>query len=208
MLRWTMVTRERPGWVGTTARRVVAVAWASTLLTVGCGDDNGDQAKDANSGAGGGGGSGGTVGTGACVDVSHVDHDLMSQDLEVTGSGFEAYEGLMIRVIATLGEPNYGIGETPIQDGAFDIFLPGALGDYTELGFHIDQVRNDACDPDDEILWQMATGPLSALGPHISESSGHAVCAVTPDTLRIFPEAGACNVNGNFDLTTPLHCAD
>jgi hypothetical protein len=185
------------------ARRVVAVAWALALLAVGCGE-SGDQADDAKSGTGG---SGGTVGTGACVDVSHVDRDLQSRDLEVIGSGFEAYEGLMIRIVATLGEPNYGLGEAPIENGAFDIYLPGVLGDYTELGVHVDRARDDACDPDEE-FWQMATGPLSALGPGISESSGHAVWDVTPDRLRVFPEAGACNVNGNFDLTTPLHCTD
>jgi len=203
-----MVTRERSCSLGTSARLTVAVAWASALLTVGCGGDSGDQAGAEISMSGsGGGGSGGGLGTGGCVDVSQVD-DLQTQDLEVIGSGFEAYEGLMIRIIATIGEPNYGMGEAPIQDGAFDIFLPGVLSDYTELGVYVDRVRNDACDPDDELLWQMATGPLSALGPLISQNSGHAVCEMTPDRLRIFPEAGACNVNGNFDLTTPIHCAD
>lgn len=146
-------------------------------------------------------------GTTVCVDVSHVS-DLQRNDLEVIGTGFDADEGRMIRVVVTLREPNYGLGEAPIQDGAFNLYLPGVLGDYTGLAVHVDRVRNDACDPDEEILWQATTGPASALGPEITESNGHAVWEISPDTLRTFEQAGPCNLNGIFDLTVALPCAD
>jgi hypothetical protein len=141
------------------------------------------------------------------VDVSHVS-PLQKEDLEVTGGGFDAYEGSMIRVVATLGEPAYGLGEAPIEGGAFDIFLPGVLGDYTELAVHVDRVRDDACNPDGEFIWQQATGPMSAWGPGYSRTaSGGIVWPVTPESLRTFEQAGPCNINGNFDLTKPLSCS-
>ena len=84
---------------------------------------------------------------------------------------------------------------------------PEVLGDYTALGIYVDRVRDHACNPDEELLWQQSTGPMSAWGPHFTESdAGGIVWAVTPDTLRVFEEAGPCNVNGMFDLTIPLRC--
>src|SRR5262245_12634420 len=211
-----MVTRERRCWVEMSTRRAVAVAWASALLTAGCGHDSGQRAGAVNaesgttsgdSDGGAGAGAAGGGGAGSCVDVSHVD-DLQTDDLEVIGTGFEADDGHMIRIVATLGEPTYGLGEASIQNGAFDIFLPGVLGDYTGLAVHVDRVRNDACDPDQEFIWQMTSGPKSALGPAFSESSGHAVWKVTPDTLKVFEQVGPCSLNGIFDLTAPLPCTD
>jgi hypothetical protein len=38
--------------------------------------------------------------------------------------------------------------------------------------------------------------------------NGHAVWEVTPNTLSIFEQAGPCNINGIFDLTVALPCAD
>jgi hypothetical protein len=154
----------------------------------------------------GGSGTGGSSPSASCVDVSHVG-PLQKKDLAVMGSAFEAYEGSMIRVVATLGEPTYGLGEAPVEGGAFAILLPGVLGDYTGLAVHVDRVRDDACKPDGEFIWQRATGPMSAWGPGFSRTaSGGAVWVVTPDTLRRFDEAGPCNINGIFDLTKPLPC--
>lgn len=187
---------------------MIWIVCALALLTVGCDREGEHQlprvvGRDA--------GDSGTAVAGneltVCVDVSHVG-DLQRSDLEVIGTGFDADEGHMIRVVATLGEPNYGLGEVLIQNGAFNLYLPGVLGDYTGLAVHVDRVRNDACDPDEEILWQITTGPASALGPEISESNGHAVWEVSPDTLRTFEQAGPCNLNGIFDLTVALPCAD
>jgi hypothetical protein len=149
----------------------------------------------------------GVSGSGACVDVSHV-AALQKEDLQVVGTGFDAYERELIRIVATPGEPTYGFGQAPIEGGAFEILLPGVLGDYTELGVHVDTVRDDACNPGDEPLWQRVTGPLSALGPEIVRNDrGVAVWEVTPDRLRTFEPAGPCNINGNFDLTRPIRCS-
>lgn len=187
----------------------------SAGLVIGCGGGTA-VGRSTGGGAGGGGEDGGTgAGVGAdagsspsvpCVDVSHVG-PLQKKDLEVIGSGFDAYEGAMIRIIATLGEPAYGLGEAPIKGGAFDILLPGVLGDYTGLGVFVDRGRDDTCNPADEVLWQQATGPMSAWGPWYSTTAtGGAVWKVTPGTLRVFKQAGPCNIGGIFDLAIPLRC--
>ena len=174
------------------------MAWASALLTVGCGNVKSEQAGTPNSLP--------DASSGECVDVSHVDA-RQKDDLEVIGTGFEAYEGQIVRILVTHGEPTYGLGEAPIEDGSFDTYLPGVLGDYTGIAVHVDSVRDNACDAD-EALWQMTTGSASARGPWISESSGHAVWEVMPNPVWVFPEAGVCNLNGIFDLTTPIACTN
>jgi hypothetical protein len=180
---------------------------AACSLVIGCGEDVG-----AERGSGDGGGSDGAAGgagsspSARCVDVSHVGA-LQKKDLRVIGSAFDAYEGLTIRIVATLGEPAYGLGQGPIEGGAFDILLPGVLGDYTGIAVHIDRVRDDACNPDQEFIWQRTTGPLAALGPGFSTSgAGENVWKVTPDTLWVFEQVGPCNLNGIFDLAKPLPC--
>jgi hypothetical protein len=171
---------------------------AACSLVVGCSEDPGAER--------GSGADAGSSPNARCVDVSHVGA-LQKKDLRVIGSGFEAYEGLTLRILATLGEPAYGLGEALLEGGSFDIFLPGALGDYTGIAVHVDRVRDNACNPDREFIWQQTTGPLSALGPGFSISdSGEAIWAVTPDTLRVFEQIGPCNLNGIFDLTVPLAC--
>jgi hypothetical protein len=140
-----------------------------------------------------------------CVDVSHVG-PLQKKDLEVIGTGFDAYHGMMIRVLATNQEPAYGLGESPIVGGAFDISLPGVLGDYTGIAIHVDRVRDDACNPDREFIWQQTTGPTSQWGVGSTTASGGLVWEVTPGTLRVFQQVGPCNLNGVFDLTTPIAC--
>ena len=128
------------------------MAWASALLTVGCGNVKSEQAGTPNSLP--------DASSGECVDVSHVDA-RQKDDLEVIGTGFEAYEGQIVRILVTHGEPTYGLGEAPIEDGSFDTYLPGVLGDYTGIAVHVDSVRDNACDAD-EALWQMTTGSASA----------------------------------------------
>ena len=177
--------------------RALALSAACSLV-VGCGDDAGAKRDP--------GGDAAVSASVRCVDVSHVGA-MQQHDLRVIGSGFDAYEGLTIRILATLGEPAYGLGEAPIEGGSFDISLPGVLGDYTGIAVHIDRVRDNACNADREFIWQQTTGPLSALGPRFSASgSGGAVWEVTPDTLRVFEPVGPCNLNGIFDLTIPLPC--
>jgi hypothetical protein len=187
------VARERRRWMfGASARGAVAVAWALALATVGCG--GGEQQPGAA-----------TIGTEPCVDVAHVDA-RQTDDLEVIGSGFGADEGHMIRILVTHGEPTYGLGEAPIKDGAFAIYLPSVLGDYTGIAVHVDRIRNNACDIGEETVWQITTGPASARGPFISESNGHSVWKMTPDAQWVFAGVPPCNLNGIFDLTTPLAC--
>jgi hypothetical protein len=173
---------------------------ASGLLASSCGRGAGSTGVS-------GGGSSGAAGTGGgCVDVSHVD-EMQTDSLEVIGRGFETYEGHTIRIVVTQGEPTYGLGEALIQLGSFEILLPGVLGDYTEIGIYADTVRDDACNPADEILWQWTTGPASARGPAFQQGLlDGVVWEVTPDSLRTFEEAGPCNINGNFDLTNPRPC--
>ena len=191
--------REQRYWAAVSARRAVVIVWASVLLAVGCGNVKREQAVATNSLP--------DASSVACVDVSHVDERQLD-DLEVFGSGFEAYEGQMIRILVTHGEPTYGLGEAPIEDGSFDIYLPSVLGDYTGIAFHLDRVRNNACDPDQEILWQETTGPASSRGPRYPTVDGRVVRVVTPDMLRVFEQAGPCSLNGIFDLTTPIACTN
>lgn len=180
------------------ASTLIAICWFATA----CDEDTGTPP---NTGSGNDSGALGNS-TVPCVDVSHV-AGLQREDLRVVGTGFEEYEGLMMRLVVTIREPNYGLGEAPIENGGFDLTLPGVLSDYTGIALYVDRVRNDACDPDDETLWQMTSGPLSALGPAFTATDGGPVLMeVTPDRLRIFPQAGPCNLNGIFDLQIPLTC--
>lgn len=132
---------------------------------------------------------------------------MQKRDLRVIGTGFDAYDGLIVRIIVTLGEPDHGLGEAAVTSGRFDITLPGVLGNYTGIAVHIDRVRNDACDADTEVIWQVTSGPLSALGPGFSTTpSGAAVWTIVPDTLRVQRGVGPCSINGIFDLTNPVRC--
>jgi len=151
-------------------------------------------------GAGGGGtsagGSSGSGGTGDCVDLSHFDDVMrMKWDLRVIGTGFEADEGNTVRVVVTLGEPSYGLGQAAIRSGSFDFVLPGTVEPYTGIGVYIDRGRDDACDVNDDSLWQRTTGGVY----------GDYVWELTPDE-RDPAGAPPCNINGIFDLTNPLPC--
>lgn len=166
----------------------------STVSTVGTGAGGAGSGGSA-SGSGADGQTGGAASDSTCVDVSHVD-ERQKDDLRVIGTGFTADEGETVRIVATHGAPSYGLGQTVIHHGSFDVLLPGVLGDYTGIAVHIDRVRDSACNPDDEFIWQWTTGP--ALGDTVVE--------VSPDTLRTFDQVGPCSLNGIFDLTTALTC--
>lgn len=174
--------------------------WVFCLLVVGCGGktDLGAAPGDA----------GGNVGLSdaPCVDVSHV-NAMQRRDLRVVGSGFDTYDGFMMRVLVTLGEPEYGLGEEKIEHGAFDIRLPHVLADYTGIGLLADAVRDGACNPrDGEFIWQVTSGPLSSLGPIFTVGpSGEAVWNVTPEA-RYIVGWGRCDINGIFDMTKPIGC--
>ena len=120
----------------------------------------------------------------------------MKWDLTVSGTGFEADEGSRVRVVVTYsGEPSYALGETTIEGGSFEMFLPKVIEPYTGIGVYIDQARDDACTIDEDSLFTKTTG-----GVFRDE-----VWEITPDE----PDpAGAspCMINGIFDLTRPLPC--
>jgi hypothetical protein len=120
----------------------------------------------------------------------------MKWDLRVIGTGFEADEGERVRVVVTYsGEPSYGLAETAIQSGSFDIVLSGATEPYTGIGVYIDRDRDEACTIDVDTLFTLTTGGVY----------GDFVWEVTPDE----PDpAGAspCYINGIFDLTVTLPC--
>jgi hypothetical protein len=184
------------------AHRELVVS-AALGLVIGCGEVSASEQRPAEGGAGADAGPHPNV---PCVDVSRVG-PYQSVDLRVIGSGFDTYEGSMVRILVTHGEPEYGLGEAPIRGGAFDIFLPGVLGDYTGMAVHVDSVRDGVCDADTEPFWQATTGPLSSLGRDVLDvDAGNAYWEITPGELRILPEAGPCNLNGIFDLRVPLWC--
>ena len=117
----------------------------------------------------------------------------------MVGTGFGAAEGQTIRLVITYGEPrsnpSYGLAETTINSGSFEIALPQAAGIYTGIGVYIDKARDDACTLGEDPLWQMTTGA----------TSGDVTWEITP---RLTPDANdpPCNINGIFDLTKPLPC--
>jgi hypothetical protein len=200
-------------------RRALCLVAGCCLLPVGCGQTTGSNPEAGGSAAGlagasgiggsngaaagsGGAGDGGSAGGGradGCLDFSHFEDTMrMKWDLRVIGTDFEADEGSRVRVVVTYsGEPSYGLGETSIQSGDFDVTLPGAIEPYTGIGVYIDRGRDDACDVDADTLFTRTTGGVN----------GDFVWEITPDE----PDpAGAspCRINGIFDLTTPLPCPE
>jgi hypothetical protein len=165
----------------------------------------GESAADPAGGASGTAGSAGEAGSGGqgradgCLDLSHLEDTMrMRWDLRVSGTGFDADEGSRVRVVITFtGEPSYGLAETTIESGAFDVTLPKATEPYTGIGVYIDRDRDDACDVEGDTLFTRTTGGVY----------GESVWELTPDE----PDpAGAspCYINGIFDLTTPLRCPE
>jgi len=148
-------------------------------------------------GAAGVGGGSGAAGTGDCIDFSHSEAVWgPPRDLRVVGTGFEAYGGDAVRlVIVTNGEPRYGLAETAIKNGAFELALPGAVGDYTGMGVYIDKGKDDACTLGVDLSWQMTTGA----------DTGAVRWEITP-SLKPAASHTPCNINGIFDLTKMLPC--
>jgi hypothetical protein len=154
-------------------------------------------AGGAGAAAGDGAGGAGGERPDGCTDLSHFEDTMrMKWDLRVIGMGFEAHEGGRLRVVVTYsGEPSYALGETTIESGSFEVFLPGVIEPYTGIGVYIDKGRDDACTIDEDGLFTKTTG-----GVFRDE-----VWEITPDE----PDpAGAmpCVINGIFDLTVPLPC--
>src|SRR5580765_8197015 len=83
----------------------------------GAGGSNGGS----NSGVGG---AAGIAGAADCVDLSLA--PTGRYDFRVVGSGFDAYDGETVRAVvaANSNHPGYGVGETTIRNGSFEIALP------------------------------------------------------------------------------------
>ena len=155
-----------------------------------------DGSAGANGSAGASGGAGGGRPDG-CLDLSHLEDTMrMRWDLRVIGTGFDADDGSRVRVVITFsGAPSYGLAETTVQGGSFDIVMPKAVEPYTGIGVYIDKGRDDACTLGVDGMWQRTTGGVS----------GDFLWQLTPDQKQ--PSgASPCIINGIFDLTVPLPC--
>jgi hypothetical protein len=172
---------------------------ASNVTEDGGGGDGGDGGAAGTGGSGGAAGAGGgsgAAGTGDCIDFSHAEGGWgPPRDLRVVGADLQAYEGETVRLVITIGEPRYGLAETAIKNGAFELTLPGAVGNYTGMGAYIDKGKDNACTLGVDASWEMTTG-----GDH-----GDVTWNITPSSP---PPAGhsPCNINGIFDMTRLLAC--
>ena len=142
------------------------------------------------------GGAAGMSGPDVCVDLSHLDTaQRRFRNLRLIGAGFDEAEGQVIRVVITTREPSYGLAETTIRNGGFEIDLPDAVGIYWGIGVYIDKAQDDACTLGDDPLWQTTTGA----------TTDDVTWEITP---RLMPDVNdpPCNINGVFDLPRPLRC--
>jgi hypothetical protein len=172
----------------------VSVFILASLALVGCGSPDALARRGGDAGVGGGAGD---AGSGECADFSHAEALWGApRDLRVVGTGFEAHEGDTVRLVITQsGEPQYGVAETAIKNGAFEFVLPGAVSNYTGMGAYIDKGRDDACTLGVDLSWQMTTG-----GDH-----GPVTWEITPDSKPSLSEY-PCDINGIFDITKTLPC--
>ncbi len=120
-------------------------------------------------------------------------------DLYFSGSGFDPWEGEVVRVVVDgggWGTDYFAIAEARIESGSFDLFMPGTIErDYTGIGIYIDTARDRMCN-DGEPLWNWVIGPLPA--------DDVIVHLIGPQDM--WTQAGSCNINGMFDLAVPLSC--
>jgi hypothetical protein len=118
--------------------------------------------------------------------------------VDMTGTGFDDYEGRRARVVVVLNvkASRFGVADTTIVGGQFAVSLPEARSAaYTEVAVYIDADGDDRCG-DDEPLWSYTTPG----GP------GDILLEITPSTPEpLFATAG-CLMNGWFDLSVEIPC--
>ena len=138
-----------------------------------------------------------------CTDLSRATAGLNGNDFRVTGSGFDAYEGQRARAVVafsgTIGfttDGGYALGDTIVRSGAFEIAMPKTMSPYNVYGVYIDTVKDDACTLNADPFWQRAQGGVYQ----------DVDWAITPETMPMSTGLPACNLDGVFDLTRPLHC--
>jgi hypothetical protein len=140
------------------------------------------------------GGVGGTAGAADCVDLSRA--PVGRFDFRVVGSGFDAYEGELVRAVVVNGNhPGYGLGQTTIRNGSFEIVLPKTNEPYTGYGVYIDRGGDDACTVNVDPFFQMTSGGVYQ----------DVNWEINPQT-RYLQGLPPCNIDGIFDLTQPLPC--
>lgn len=158
--------------------------------------------------ADGSAGSAGAAGspTGACVNVSGAGDEPWF-DLTIVGTQFNADNGARMRVVVATQTPNrVGIGDIPIENGAFTLSMPQVLnsGYYVGISLYVDRNQDNACETAEDV-WDFTT-PIVA---------GNLQYDVTPDKwcngasclLRSQSTQAPCFVGtGQTDLTKPLPC--
>jgi hypothetical protein len=142
----------------------------------------------------GGGGDGGTAGAADCFDLSHA--PVGRYDFRVVGSGFDAYDGELVRAVVVNGNhPGYGLGQTTIRNGSFEIVLPKTNEPYTGYGVYIDRGADNACTLSVDPFFQMTSGGVYQDVNWEINPQTHYLQGLPP-----------CNIDGSFDLTQPLPC--
>lgn len=195
-------------------RTIIAFSGLSvSLVASSCSDSPGTSTPDASvpddtgtggSGVGGAAGSGGAAGGGSggvdgdagaadCIDLSRGKTE--PYDFRVVGSGFDAYDGEPARaVVVFVNHMGYGLGETTIRNGSFEIVLPKTNEPYNMFGLYIDRGKDDACTRSVDPFWQMASGG-------VFRDVNWEINPQTPAGIGL-----ECNINGLFDLMQPLPC--
>jgi len=136
----------------------------------------------------------GAAGAGDCFDLTRG--APQRYDFYVVGSGFDAYDGERARAVVFFGDRSgYGLGETTIRNGTFEIALPKTNEPYNMFGVYIDRGGDDACTLNVDPFFEMASGGVYA----------DVNWTITPET-RFLEGLPPCNLNGLFDLTQPLRC--
>jgi hypothetical protein len=140
------------------------------------------------------GGASGAAGAAGCIDLSRA--PTGRYDFRVVGSGFVASEGETARAVVNfVNHVGYGLGETTIRNGSFEIALPKTNEPYTGYALYIDRGKDDACTVNVDPFFQMVSGGVYQ----------DVKWEINPQT-RSPPGLEPCNVNGIFDLTQPLPC--
>jgi hypothetical protein len=179
---------------------------AIALAACGRGEDLADSGTNGMGGGGspGPGGAGGAdswvggasraAGPADCFDLSRA--PTGRYDFRVVGSGFEAYDGETARVVVDyVNHVGYGLGETTIRNGSFEIALPKTNEPYTGYAVYIDRGKDDACTVNVDPFFQMVSGGVY--------QDVH--WEITPQTTFL-RGLEPCNIDGIFDLTHPLPC--
>jgi len=140
------------------------------------------------------GGSAGAAWGADCADLSRA--PTGRYDFRVVGSGFDAYDGETVRaVVVYVNHTGYGLSETTVRNGSFEIALPKTNEPYTGYGVYIDRGTDDACTVEVDPFFQMVSGGIFQDVNWEINPQTHFLAGLPP-----------CNIDGIFDLTQPLRC--